>query len=92
MVVNRIRVTEEDMRIVQELKAQGLTRREIAEKLGVFFSHIRYLLILSKPRERRIWYNPERKNRSWSWVYPNFLPQWWCEKHNFDYETWIKTR
>jgi hypothetical protein len=82
--MDRVKVSKEHLQLVAELRESGYTRREIAQKIGVTFNHIRHLIdCLPKPNEeQRKWYRKERL--TCTDAMPNPFPKWWCDKHNLD--------
>lgn len=93
----RRKVSEEERRMVAELRGKGYKRKEIAQLMGVPVRHIIYILLrLSKcsthPKSSThpIWYRKERLTQTDT--IPNPFPKWWCEKnglsHNFYRPRW----
>lgn len=84
-MIERKAVSPEDIERVLELRAQGLTRREVAEVMGIKKRRVRYIISL-KPRSdkpRKVWYRKERE--TFTDAMPNPFPKWWCEQHNLDH-------
>lgn len=90
----RRKVSEEERRMVAELRGKGYKRKEIAQLMGVPVRHIIHIIhILShlpKCSTHPIWYRKERFTQTDT--IPNPFPKWWCEKnglsHNFYRPRW----